>query len=109
MEVSSVVGQPRGRPLVSDGLAGAEDLVTDARWCSGYDGPQAGQCALERAGGLDGGQGLDGADEGENLPADAVGGDDGIHYLHTMPDRPDAPGRESGPYCSPSLVARSIP
>jgi len=36
----SVLAQPQGRPLVSNGLAGAQDLLTDPRWCSGYNGTQ---------------------------------------------------------------------
>jgi hypothetical protein len=63
-------------------LTGAQHLLAYPGGHDLHDGPQSalvgchqqtGQCALKRAGGLDGAQGLDGADEGLALSYDAVG------------------------------------
>jgi len=78
----SVLAHPQYRPIIPDVLRRAQYLFAHPSGHDLHDGPQAAlvgsdqqasQCTLERAGGLDGAQGLDGADEGTALGYDAVG------------------------------------
>jgi len=75
------LAHPQHWPVVPNVLRRAQYLLAYPGGCELHDTTQpalagshqqAGQCALKQAGGLDGAQGLDGPDEGENLPVDAV-------------------------------------
>ena len=78
----SVVTHPQHRSIILNVLRRTQCLLADPRGCELHDTTQsalvgghqqAGQCPLKRAGGLDGAQGLDGADECAALEYDAVG------------------------------------
>jgi len=77
-----VLAHPQCRPVIPNVLRRAQYLLAYPGGCEFHDTTQsalvgghqeAGQCSLKRAGGLDGAQGLDGADKGAALEYDAVG------------------------------------
>jgi len=74
--ILSVLAHPQHRPIIPNALRRAQYLLADPGGCELHDTTQpvlvgshqqTGECSLKRAGGLDGTQGLDGADEGAVL------------------------------------------